>query len=739
MNSFSFVRKVYFVVALLFCCVHANAKNWQVMLIPSAQTLPENTGTPLNKTPVEPLAPSYSIMRTELEAALLKDLNRVISPSRVFESCERSLCGADSKKALVQAVQTGVPELELLIVFALSEGTDHDSSFIMSAELIDPLSFQILHSLQIPILSSGQTKPSQAAIKSISADLGSLIARTLKQKNREQQFKLTLEGFTLDEIAPLSTYVLTRTQNVDMRLIRSQKKDGLLSNMFPIMQTQFSVATRMTPAQFNLLIMEYFSQQDIDVVSEYQRDTAIFSLARIGNPYLPSFVSSIVLFLVLILILAMLVKRQMYHYRLASFADRKSVDQWLETYNSVSSPWYFLQRKWGKQLGYWQRLQRESNDLSKQAKIFYEAGDVTTAKLFISKSLNLNNDDKQARKLLSKIEEHAQSKMDLNEKEQAARNKVAKAVNNYRANKPLKALRQAYQALAEIADEKQLKRQHKAVKRLIKKLNYECSQHQSSLFFTGMGNSETVLITRSPRLQIGRYANNTSELMVIGEDKSIFELNHKALSRLGKQCVVFYQHSDHEHSACENSGFFIQDEGSTNGTFLNSKALEDECARPLNNGDTILLGDSSELKAVKLTCHIQASHQNLHLRVDTLMQQTVDLADLVKIWPDYIKAMQSSVLMTQTPLLLCFDSNEQKFTWLSEDSLQSRTHLHALLLLSLGESASISPVLQEANSDANIEVNGELLLGKVPLILPCEIKWQERRVRLEHASYRKRV
>lgn len=690
----------------------AHANTWQIMLIPEQ----------INQTAAADSELSNNVLiREGISSKLVQQLDKIVSHERVFANCDMNLCGQASTQEVLNEVARQAPDVELVLFYGVFQS---DSNSSLRATLIDPLSFQQYASFDLTLLSSEIGVIERAQLKSAALDIGRIISQGLREVEKRNQFDLRLKGFSIDEVAPFSTFVLSTTLDTKLTLTKSEKQSSTLSAYLPIMETHFTVSSGLTQSQFHQLLLVFFQDQGIDTVNEYNRESNEFIVSRIGNPYTPSLVSSVLIFIVCAGVLVLLIRRQMFHYQLESYAQRKSVEKWLQVYQKAKAPWYMLQKKWSNQSSYWQRLQRESADLETQAKLFFDAGDINTAKLFISKALNLNADAAVARALIDKISTQESSQQALSEKEQWVRNKVAKAMNNYRTNQPIKALRQAYQALNESAEEKKLKRQHKAIRRLIQKINVDFVQSHDSFELTDLTRQDTCVVSCLGEIEIGRYLDAEqyharSEQI---EQSMRFFINHKGLSRVGKHCKLI----------AAADGFYVQDSGSKNGTFLQGKKVSKDSRNLLHDQDILYLGANSELSAVKLEVNVDSTHTLLQINVGKQLRHTLDMAELARVWPDYTHAMRSSLVLTHTDFVLAIDNQNENLKIVSLNDVQSAPQLIALVRIWLGQTASIAPMLELSKIDQEgLYCNEEKLYGIVPLILPCEIKYKEQHVRID--------
>jgi len=644
------------------------------MLIPESQMQGEE----------EQLNNHYHVLREEIANRLNTQREQIINTALVFENCDISLCAQNSKKTALEKVTRSAPSVDLVLFFGKRSTPEQaEGVFSLQASLVDPLSLREYDVFDLSFIDS-QTAPDRLQLKSMAADLGTMIAHSLQNLEKQHSFYLDLVGFTIDEIAPFASFVMAKSITSKLTLLRSEKINDTLFAYLPTISSHYQVTTALTQSQFNHLLLQFFEQESIDVINEYQVETNLLAINRIGNPYTPSLVSSVLLLVLLFTIFALFIRRQYLQNQLEDYAKSKSVDSWLAVYDDAKAPWYMLKGRWKNQHNYWLRLQRESSDLEKQAKLFFDAGDLISAKLFISKSLNINADAPVALSLVEKISTQEANEQAFSSKEQGVRNKVAKAMNNYRANKPIKALRQAYKALEESQSEKKLKRQHKAIKRLIQKINVDFTQSHEVLELTDMNTNEVSIVSTLEELLIGRQANKPfSEASQALVDRSLqIFIEHKALSRVPKQCKFSMLRVD---------------------------------------------GAQSVMSA----------------RIAEQLTHTLDRAELIKIWPNFMHAMQSSFVMTKSDVVLAIDSQQNRLRIVSLYELEHSSSLRGILRIWLGENASIAPLAgfddgqsDDAQSDDDertdvVRCNDEKLLGIVPLILPCDVIFKEHHVRID--------
>jgi len=149
--------------------------------------------------------------------------------------------------------------------------------------------------------------------------------------------------------------------------------------------------------------------------------------------------------------------------------------------------------------------------------------------------------------------------------------------------------------------------------------------------------------------------------------------------------------------------------------------------------DVINLGAQSDLSAVKFIANVDEKHDLLHLRVSKQLTKTLDIADLARVWPDYMHAMRSSLVMTRSSFVLAVNVSTQALSIISLSESQQSKDYEGIVVIELGKQARLSPYHQVQEEDA-ILYNNEALLGDAPLVLPCELKWAEHHVYLDEYS-----
>ncbi len=691
-----------------------SARDWQIMLVPerieqASQKAIENASQQLN--------PSYLQIEQGLALSLTRSLEKLIEQQKVFDNCQQFLCGQQDIAGVTKKVRDSAPSVHLIVLYGYG-GEDNPTLYV---RLLDPLSLQIMFSDSLALVG----RPSQASLRSLGQDMGTLIEAKLSGNQPQSQFALYFDSFLFEELNGLTTMVLANNQNTQLMLSKSFVSYHLFNQYFPVTNSEYILQTSLNASQVKQMLTTFFTTQNVDSnIYFIQNDNAsmAFRMERQGNPYAPSLITRASIIIGLIVLLGIYMRRKHLDFHLVEYGNKRNADMWLATYKNASFVLYALRSKWVSQASYWARLQKESTALSAQAKLYFDAGDVNTSKLFVSKALNANTANPQANKLVQDIEALEEGAKSFSENEQWIRNKLAKAMNNYRQQQPIKALRQLYQAVEVAQKESSLKKQTKAINKLIKQANKEFTQSISSVVISCAKDPQSVLLCENATVHLGRRPNNDDDTWISKQD-AVFYVNHKSISRAGQHGFVQKQ----------DSGFYWVDTNSKNGTFINNESTTPHQPEKLHDKDKLQLGGKNVILSAALDVELSEHESILQLKVNLQSMTLLDKQELNRVWPD-------NALATRTKLVLL-----QKQCWLVLNTLTSKMHICEvgalriedrqapkkgnvknefipLCTITLGKSATIAPAKSEHRS-AEITLDSMPLLGEMPLYFPCSLMY----------------
>jgi pSer/pThr/pTyr-binding forkhead associated (FHA) protein len=697
----------------MFCFAQvAHAREWKLMLVP------DNTQAHVDQA-----------VEQGLSLTLGRSLEQVIDKQKAFQDCQQQWCGQASMQDMLLTVREKAPNVQLVLLYSFNEGA-------LQVRLIDPLSFEVRLIERLSALGQDNTTD----IVSLGQDMGLLISKRLDNLTPDLQYIIRFESFLFEELNGLPTFMLSDNANDNLSLSMSSRRFMLFDRYFAVYDSEYRLTTSLTASQLNDSLAQFFTQQNVQPSFEFSHSGEAgkqLIVKRLGNPYAPSLVTNVILFSLLVVLLIILLRRQYLDFYLREYAKTRQGDDWLETYQKARFVLYFLKKKWQGHEILWERLCRDSNDLANQAKMYFDASDVNTAKLFVSKALHTNANNGVAIELMDAIKRLESNSKVLSDNEQWIRNKIAKAMNNYRQNHPLKALKQLYQAHAMAAKsfseksiegksiegksaagkEKSLKKQSKAIKKLIKQINQKFSTQVSAITINCSSDPTSLIVCQNQVVHIGRMPSKVDDTWISGQD-SVHYINHRCVSRMGQQCYV--QNID--------TGFYIVDENSKNGTYLNELALQHNHVTALKHKDKLRIGGGEPLVSVNLKVSISDGRQLLKLRHNMAEYALLSRNDLNKVWPDNALSLMTELNVIKSTVKLCFDPiNQLMLLQDVNDVKKSKKKAYVdLCLIRLGENAMIIP-LQDAN---DFEIDTVPFAGEMPLILPCNIRYQDSQIQL---------
>ncbi len=640
----------------------------------------------------------------DIETILVKQLNKKLHNVQVASKID-SICSdqpCDSDIQVLSRLISRYPLVDLVLFYSVPL-SENKTAFITA---YDPYSQTEIFNI---VLESDQVANWQTNV--IASALGQQATINIENLQHSVQIELALKGFSVEELVPVTTFLLSLSQENQVKLIKTLNQNYALSSIMPVVETHYSVYSDMTVTHLYNELVRFWELQNIDVDMSFEREDARLTISRIGNPYTPSMVTLGLVAIVGLVLIYLSLHRYFFHNRLEYLAEKKYVEEWLATYKKASKNIFKVSDHWKSQLNFWQQINRESQQLEKQAKIFYDAGDLHTAKLFISKALNINASAPLANKLIREIEKEESSSKQLTDREQWVRNKIAKAMSNFRNDSIYKALRQAYQAESSIREDKHFKKQLKAITKLINRINGQASYQYSRLHIRHNNLPEQISLGCEEKLMIGRE-NDTLTKDFVG----VVAIEHKGLSRIGRQTLIYR----------DEKGFWLEDLGSTNGTYVNGKKLESSYC--IQDTDKLLFGADSQIAGVVLNVQLYNQADALHLSLEKNMHENQGIRELAQLWPDYMHAARMEYWVTKIPLVLCMDKDSKALS-LSTERKKYGNNV-AICRIELLPYASVAPI-----GDANVNVEGQPLLGKMPVILPMQLEFDGEIITLTADSY----
>lgn len=721
------------------------ARNWQIMLVPEsiedavaqseqADLLPKST---LDSPPIivaqklssalQRLNADYAHIENGLAMSLARSAETVIEPEKVLGSCERYLCGQSDITELMNTISNTAPNVHLVALYAFGGDKDNLTLYL---RLLDPLSLQVLLSDSLRLLE----QPNRSSLFALGQDMGMLVARKLSTIVPQQQFTLHFEDFLFDELNGLTTLVLANNQNTQLVLNESSTSYLFINRYFPLTSSEYTLRSSMSASQVKQMLATFFNKQQVPSAIHFSQTSQAkhanekraymhFSIKREGQPYVPSIITRAFIILCFLVFIALIIRRHYLQRYLLACAKKRDADRWLRTYEKASFTPYGLRTKWASQYSYWRSLQKQSEQLAAKAKLYFDAGDINTSKLLVSKALHANTANKKANKLVKAIEALESASKALSDSEQKVRSQLAQAMSHYRQQQPIDALRLLYHAHELVRSETTLKKQSKAIGKLIKQVKKEAAQTCYALVITSDKDPTSLMMCANNTVHVGRRPVNDSDTWISNED-GVFYLNHKAISRIGR----------HGYIQKQASGFVWVD-SSKNGSYINKTLIKAHQPYKLHNEDTLHLGGSDDLLSTRLDLSLNEQETILQLAVNIKPMTLLDKQTLNELWPDNSLATRTNLVCTQLKCCLVFDSVSEKMhiceigklpgdnAIKSSKSSEYSRYISVCNLL-LGECSSVSPI-DSKGKRAELFLDSQALLGEVPLFLPCEIRYAQ--------------
>ena len=689
---------------MLWCLLNqsvAQAKDWELMLVPHQHEA---------NLSIDQLKQ----LEAGVVSAINSNLDNVVDLSQAIKDCRKMWCGYAGMQDLMQQILAKTPQVELVVIYSIS-AAQASNELNINVSLIDPLSLNIRFS---DTLRASVNK----SMFDVGVMLGGLIESQLRVDHNSNRYLVNLSGFADAELDGLSTHILSNAANKQLRLLKSAQSYLLYGKYFPLTNTQYNVSSSLSASQLKQMLLRYFKAQNLSVEFEFDVNTQALSVKRSGNPYAPSVLTWLSIFLLMLVLAAIFIRRQVLQQRLHEYSKKHNADKWLETYHKAAFPLYRLHRKWRSRASYWERLQRDSLQHYEQAKMYVDAGELVTAKLLLSKALHTNSANSAAKDLVQHIKGVEGDVQNLSETEQWLRNKIAKAMNNYKQLESSKALRQLYQAFDKANEEKGFKKQAKAIKKLIRNILNNSAISTQSIVINCSADAISTVMLNNETLHLGRLPSKTDIPWISSRD-AVFYINHKQVSRIGQHCFI----------SKREQGFVLIDSVSKNGTYVNGELCDKNVPVVLRNGDRIQLGSQHNVNSATFVVSLNDASNVMQLTFLPPSENLVERSELNRIWPDNALALRTQLSYVQNEGVLLFNAVTQRMQICERADLakllkKRKRSITPVCLINLGEKSSLSPfpskLAQEHGFDLSnmqLQVDDVLLLGEVPLELPCTL------------------
>lgn len=305
------------------------------------------------------------------------------------------------------------------------------------------------------------------------------------------------------------------------------------------------------------------------------------------------------------------------------------------------------------------------------------------------------------------------------QREQSLANDVAQAMQLYRQKQLMQALQLLYQSHQNSLKEKGLREQRASIDTLIGTMLSESLCEVTSLVITSKHAPVRLWVYGQSKLYLGRISN-TPDIPWVDQQHARYYIGHKYVSRIGQHC--FFTRTEH--------GFQLIDTASKNGTFLNDQRCVKHQSYQLHSEDLVQLGSSNKASSVNLRLKLGTLGTILRAEFLTTGVKANKQQDFNRLWPDNQSALCDSLIMTQQESALVLNTSSkclelQDSTELEHLSARGIEQSCIVAILSLGKNASIAPYQANntwaSNKLAKAKINGQALIGKMPLTLPITL------------------
>jgi hypothetical protein len=161
----------------------------------------------------------------------------------------------------------------------------------------------------------------------------------------------------------------------------------------------------------------------------------------------------------------------------------------------------------------------------------------------------------------------------------------------------------------------------------------------------GQGALENCYIFTSSPLALGRLLDDATRS---------FAINYQQISRVGKQCLFHY----------ENKQFYLEEQGSTNGSILNDSPLPVQEKIAITQDSTLLLGGANkgDLGLCQLSLTISKPGASaLIMQLNNKLHQFIDLTKVKCEWPTMANDLNSRWILLAEEVSLSLDHGKIVF------------------------------------------------------------------------------
>tara|TARA_R110001583_G_scaffold77377_1_gene210714 strand:- start:50 stop:2998 length:2949 start_codon:yes stop_codon:yes gene_type:complete len=478
--------------------------------------------------------------------------------------------------------------------------------------------------------------------RKLAQDMGAILVIKLKNLPRRYQFELKFQHFLVDELRLIHEQLKQLNGFISVHLLQDFGVEKEL--LHQINSQKYSYVSYIPMDELEIALHKSFALLGIEAKKiEGHVKTLVF--IRKNTPYYFYYLfAGVLTFLLLGLVYLAKCKRQ-HTIALTQLASEQHAQGWLDYHDKISPLLCFRQPQWQAQkITYINQVQL-SKDLSDKALDYVDLGDYNKVQLTIENALKLNADNIDAKSLVEQSASFIKGKkqflsgksMVTTQPEQAIKLLIeAKDLNlnlTENVSKPLveasfrlvlmafknKEYYKAYSLIDKyIHQPSSIRLDNNNLEKLIelrKKIDQYIQPIKGAV--VGQGALANCYIFTASTLEVGRNVNNPANSFAIG---------YKQISRVGKQCRFLR----------ENNNFYLEDQGSTNGSFFNNTQLITHKKVNVNEDSQLTLGGGSTANNIAI-CQLELkvlskNSSALMMQLKCSVVQLVDLNSYKMAW-----------------------------------------------------------------------------------------------------------
>lgn len=439
--------------------------------------------------------------------------------------------------------------------------------------------------------------------RKLAQDMGAILVIKLKNLPRRYQFELKFQHFLADEIRLIHEQLKQLNGFISVHLLQDFgiKKELL----HQINSRKYGYVSYIALDELEMELHKSFALLGIEV-NKAESNVKTLAFIRKHTPYYFYYLfAGVLIFLLLGLVYLAKCKRQ-HTIALTRLASGQHAQGWLDYYDKISSLLCFRQSQWQAQkITYINQVQL-SKELFDKALCYADLGDYNKIHSTIENALKLNADNSDAKNLNLNLTENVNKPLVA-----ASFRLVLMAFKN-------KEYYKAYSLIDKYIHHPSSIRVDKNNLEKLIELRNKIEQYIQPIkgAVVGQGALANCYIFTATTLEVGRNVNNKA---------NSFAICYKQISRVGNQCRF----------SREKNKFYLEDQGSTNGSFFNNTQLMTQHKVNINEDSQLTLGGGSTVDNIPI-CQLELKvlSKNSSALMMQLKRSVVQLVDLDKVaWP----------------------------------------------------------------------------------------------------------